>query len=263
MLSLMAKTPRQDGRDGLRASLGKALDADKKRRLSKAQRQATIEKAEKRRRDKSAGDAMLIDDKIMVNSLVTPEARAHGDYRAVDFKFVEVTEGGKRVEKISKVVRNLGGTPIERWSRLGRLDERQMAAILFYQAAWRQHIGEPRVTANYSPAVRRGANQAIELWASSRMRAKEALRLLDQEVFFRIPIEHFEVWQNVTIWDEPAGVAGARVGFCHKPAEAAALLIVSLVAGMIADVVITNDRRDFGDLLLDIDAPRRPRRRRA
>jgi hypothetical protein len=144
---------------------------------------------------------------------------------------VEVTQGGKRVEKIAKVIRNVGGTAIDRWAARGKLDERRMAAILFYQAAWRQHIGEPRVTANYSPAVRRGANQAIELWASSRMRAKEALRLLDQEVFFRIPIEHFEVWQNVVIWDEAAGIAGSRLGFCHKPAEAAAQLIVSLVAG--------------------------------
>jgi hypothetical protein len=95
------------------------------------------------------------------------------------------------------------------------------------------------------------------------MRAKEALRLLDQEVFFRIPIEHFEVWQNVVIWDEPAGVAGGRIGFCHKPAEAAALLIVGLVASMIADIVITETPRDWGELLLDLDAPRRPKSRRA
>jgi hypothetical protein len=210
----------------LKASLGAALSHDRKRRAKSRRQQATIERAEQHRRDKSANDIISANDKIMVDAVVTPEARQQGDYRAVDFKFVEVTQGGKRVEKIAKVIRNVGGTAIDRWAARGKLDERRMAAILFYQAAWRQHIGEPRVTANYSPAV-----AAEPIRRSSYGRAPDARQgsapALDQEVFFRIPIEHFEVWQNVVIWDEAAGVAGSRLGFCHKPAEAAAQLIVS------------------------------------
>jgi hypothetical protein len=158
-----------------------------------------------------------------------------------------------------RVIRNLGGTPIERWHARGKLDARQMAAVLFYQSAWGRWIGQPRVVANWDAVICREASGAIEMLAHNRIAARESLRLLDQEVFFREPVDHFHVWQNVVIWDEPAGVAGGRVGFLHKPAEAVALLIVSGLAHKIADVVIDGSRRDFGDLILELDAPRKPR----
>lgn len=201
-------------------------------------------------------------DRSMVNQLVSPEAQAKGDYRPVDFKLEEVVEGGKKVERTIRVVRNLGCSPIERWHRSGAFDERQIAAILFYQQAWHTHIGEPRVVANWSAVIVRAAIGAIEIYAGSRLAAKESLRLLDQEVFFREPVDHFHVWQNVVIWDEPAGVAGSRVGFLStKQSEAAARLIVGGMAHKIADIVIDQSRKDFGDLLLDLDAARRPGRK--
>jgi hypothetical protein len=231
-----------------------------------------VEKADKRKRrtkggakkgqSKSAVAQAL--DKSMVNELVSPEARAKGDYRPVDFKLTEVVEGGKVKAKTAKVVRNLARTQIDRWCSRGRLDDRQVSAIMFYQEAFRQVFGDgPRVTANYAPGIGRDAAGAIELWASSVLRAKEALRLLDQEVFFREPVDHFQVWQNVVIWDEPSGVAGGRIGFCHKPAEAVALVIVGNMAHKIADIVIDRSWAEFGHLLLDIDAPRRPGKRAA
>jgi hypothetical protein len=247
----------------LRQGAKRALDA------IKDQRQPTIpvEKTDKRRRKTKGGAkkgqsksalAQAL-DRSMVNQLVSPEAQAKGDYRPVDFKLQEVTEGGKRVEKTIRVVRNMGGSPIERWHRSGAFDERQVAAILFYQQAWHMHIGEPRTVANWSAVIVRAAVGAIEIYAGSRLAAKESLRLLDQEVFFREPVDHFHVWQNVVIWDEPAGVAGSRVGFLStKQSEAAARLIVGSMAHKIADIVIDQSRRDFGDLLLDLDAPRRP-----
>jgi hypothetical protein len=72
----MAKKPRQDGRDGLKASLGAALSHDRKRREKSRRQQATIERAEQRRRDKSANDIISANDKIMVDAVVTPEARS-------------------------------------------------------------------------------------------------------------------------------------------------------------------------------------------
>lgn len=218
---------------------------------------------DKRSKAKGARKSMLMEAaaRNMVDQIVTPEAQRHGEHRVVPFSDVEVTEGGKRVKKEVRVVRNLARTQIERWHDRGVFDERQMAAILFYQDAFRKAFGEgTRVTANYSPALSRGVNKAVELWANSTYAAREALRLLDNEVFFRAPIHYFPVWQNVVVWDQPAGVAGAPAGFSHKPAEAAAKVIVVIMAGMIADIVIDSSRQDFGNLLheIDLDAPRRP-----
>jgi hypothetical protein len=182
---------------------------------------------------------------------VSREAQQHGDYQVRDFKLQEVTEGGKRKDKTIRVVRNLGGTPVERWHARGKLDERQMAAILFYQERL-AHVSASRASPPTIVRHHRNAKGAVEIYAGSRIAAKESLRLLDQEVFFREPVEHFQVWQNVVIWDEPAGVAGGRIGFCHKPAEAVAQVIVAGLAHKIADVVIDSSRKDFGDLLLDM-----------
>lgn len=253
--------------DGLKRSLGQALEHHHKRRRRGGRGYGSPAKVAKAKGQFNRKTAEAIDlairrqDQTAIDIAVPKEAQRHGDYQLVDFKIQEVVEGGKVRAKTSRVIRNCGGSAVERWQGRGKLDERRMQAILFYQHAWAMHIGEPRVTANYGLSA--GGKGAIELWANSRIKAKEALRLLDHEVFFRIPVEHFAVWQNVVIWDEAAGVAGSRLGFCHKPAEAAALLIVSLVASMIADIVITETPRDWGELLLDLDAPRRARGRRA
>jgi hypothetical protein len=251
----------------LKESLGKALEHGRRRR-KKGHAPAPKPKQTKggqikRARDMAIDQAMRRADAQVVDLVVPREAQNHGNYRLVDFKIEEVIEGGKVKAKTAKAIRNLGGTPVERWFARGKIDDRQMAAIGFYQSAWRMHIGEPRVVANWSAVINRGAEGAIEIYAGTRIAAKESLRLLDQEVFFRLPVDHFAVWQNVVIWDEPAGVAGSRAGFCHKPAEAVAQLIVGTIASMIADIVIDSSRRDFGDLILDLDAPRRPGRGRA
>jgi hypothetical protein len=244
--------------DGLKRSLGRALEHDRKRR--RRGRKSTTA-GPKPKKGKGALDQAS--DRTMVNQLVSRSVQQHGDYQVQDHKLQEVTQGGRRIEKTIRVVRNLGGTPIERWHQRGALDERQMAGILFYQQAWRMWIGQPRVVANWSAVIVRDAHGAAEIYAGSRLAAKESLRLLDQEVFFRLPVGHFQVWQNVVIWDEPAGVAGSRAGFLHKQAEGAARAIVSICASMVADVVIDSSRRDFGELLLDLDAPRRPGRKSA
>lgn len=237
-------------------------------RQAKREAADEAEKAEKRRRRSKANSKSKHQSKSVlaqalerseVNRLVPKEAQAQGDYRFVPVTLIEVTEGGKAVKKESRAVRNMGGSPIERWAARGKLDERQIQAVLFYQEAYRKVFGEgPRMVASYSPVIVSGVRGAVELWARSVIAAREALRLLDQEVFFRLPLGHFPVWQNVVIWDEPAGVAGSRIGFCHKPAEAVALLMIQTMASMIADIVIDSSRRDFGDLILDLNAPRRP-----
>lgn len=246
--------------DDLAQSLKAVLDHDRRRRKPKAGSVPVVKGSKPKPKSPKRGrgaDTMSATDRQMVEQLITSETRGHGDYRPVDFKLVEVVQDGKVKAKTARVLRNLGGTPIERWHARGVLAERQMAAIMFYQRAWNMHIGQPRVVANWSAVICGSAQGAIEIYAGTRIAAKESLRLLDQEVFFRLPVEHFQVFQNVVIWDEPAGVAGGRAGFCHKPAEAVARVIVGTVASMIADIVIDASHRDFEPQLLDLDQPRR------
>lgn len=185
----------------------------------------------------------------MVDQLVSPEAQANGDYRSVDFV---VTEGefGSQVKGKMRVVRNLASTPIDRWHANGGLDDRQMAAILFYTRAWHLVFQQPRVVAKWSAVHTAGAAGALEVYASTRLGAMESLRLIDNDIFFRLPVEHFQVFQNVVIFDEAAGVAGGRAGFTHKAAEGAARAIVAMVASMIADLVIDGARDSFSSDLL-------------
>lgn len=198
-------------------------------------------------------------DQQMVDQLVTSEAKRHGDYRAVDFKIEDTGNRDKAKEKSIRVVRNLGTTQVERWHAKHIFDERQMAAILFYQDAHRKVFGSgPSVTASYSPVILRGLRESVELWAGSKIAAREILRLLDQEVFLR-DFDRFCVWQNVVIFDQAAGIAGGLLGYrSAKQAEAVAREVVKMLACQVADIVIDSSRKDFGDLLLDIDAPRKP-----
>jgi hypothetical protein len=73
-------------------------------------------------------------DQIRDQHAVVSPKRLSGmaDYELVDFKIQEVVEGGKRESQDrSKVIRNLGGTPVERWHARGKLDERKMASDPF------------------------------------------------------------------------------------------------------------------------------------
>lgn len=170
----------------------------------------------------------------MVQQLVTPEARTHGDYVAQN---VSVTEGefdGATKGKM-RVVMNRGGSTVERWISRGDLSRGQSEAIALYSRLWRLWIGEQRVTANWSlVATFRSGAASIDDFASTRIRAKAMLDHLDNAVFFAFPLAHFEVWRNVVLFDEPAGVAGGRLGYRNKGAEASAKAIVLFIADMIA-----------------------------
>ncbi len=201
-----------------------------------------------------------------VNAVVSTDTQRHGIYEPMDFKMQEVTERGERTtgtagkEKTVRVVINRGGTAIERWHRSGRIDERQMTAVAIYQGAWRVHIGEPRIVANWSAVIVRQAVAALELRASTKHDAKNLLRLFDQDIFFRRGVDDFNVWQNVVIFDEAAGIAGSRLGYKSKQAEAVAQFVVGSVAHEIACLVVDQSPPDLTQLLFNIDTPRKPRR---
>jgi hypothetical protein len=243
-----AKIQRSKGRTG--KSVAKLAGA-KKPKKAKGPKLST------RRR---MGEQLTVSEQGEVDNLVNPFAQQHGHYEPSDFTLQEVTEGGKRKEKTLRVVMNRGGTTVERWHRAGKLDDRQMTAIAIYEGAWRRHIGEPRVVANWSAVIVRQATAALELRAASQHDARQLLRLFDQDIFFRRGLDDFNVWQNVVIFDEPAGVAGSRLGFASQQAQAVACFVIQSVAHEIAQLVVDQNPPDLEALLLDIDRPRKPRR---
>lgn len=256
---------------GLRRALGSALNHAKIQRSRGRTGKAVAKLAHAGKKPKKAkgpkistrrrmGAQLTVAEQAEVNNVVNPFAQQHGAFEPMDYTLQEVTEGGKRKEKSMRVVMNRGGTAVERWHRSGKLDDRRMTAIAIYQGAWRTHIGEPRVVANWSAVIVRAAVAALELRASSQHDARQLLRLFDQDIFFRRGLDDFNVWQNVVIFDEPAGVAGSRLGFNHKQAEAAACVVVQSVSHEIANLVVDQNPPDLTALLLDLDTPRKPRR---
>lgn len=156
----------------------------------------------------------------------------HGDYRT---ETLTVTDGeleSGRHQNI-RVLRNRGGTTVERWLSAGSLSPTQAEAISLYARAWRLWLGEQRVTANWSLVSNIRGMPASD-FVDSRLSAKELLDHLDANIFRRMPAAYVNVWQNVVIFDEAAGVAGARLGYSNRQAETSAKTIVLFVADMIA-----------------------------
>lgn len=184
----------------------------------------------RRRRHGHAIDAAA-NDGMMLDQLVTPEARRQGDYAVVDQRVTEgefdgVTKGSMRV------VKNRGGTAIERWINRGDLSVPQAQAVAAYTRAHRLWLGEQRVVANWSMVPTKGMTS--DTFVTTRLAARELLIRLDEAVFFHLPLHCRSVWQNVVLYDEPAGVAGSRLGFANKQGEGAAKAIVIIVADRIA-----------------------------
>lgn len=174
----------------------------------------------------------------LVDQIVSPEARAHGVYDEDIIAGPVVGRNGQEKVTTSRVVRNRGGTTVERWLAKGDITRRQAEAISLYCRAWRMHIGEQRVVANWSLVSSfRGGTTDFDAFVENALKAKRLLKGLDEEVFFRLPLGHFNVFQNVVIYDEAAGVAGCRLGYTSKQAEAVAKLTVLMMADMIADVL--------------------------
>lgn len=188
------------------------------------------ERAERKRRaalvEVSAGKTVNIGDTAV---RPTPEQLAKSDYGEVEF-----TDKAGRVKQ--KALKNRGGTTVERWYYRGNLSRGQAEAITLYARAWRLRYepgGHSCMNWSLVPGARGGA-VAWEQLVADQLSAKQTLDRLDDVVFFAFPLHYFEVWRRVVIEDEPAGVAGSRLGFTSKQAESAAKSIVLIIADMIA-----------------------------
>lgn len=183
-------------------------------------------------------------DQHFVDQHVSTEAQQHGLYRPDTVPGPTIIKNGKEKPTSIAVVRNRGGTTVERWLAAGAIDKRQAEAIAFYCRMWTLFHGAQRVTANWSlVATFRGGTTDFDAFARTQLHAKRMLAWLDDEVFFSVGFQKFAIWQNVVLFDEPAGVAGGRLGFKSKQAEAAAKVIVLLLADMVADALNLGQQR--------------------
>ncbi len=190
------------------------------------------------RRPPSGGTANARSDD-RVARLVTPEARKHGDYRE---QIVRVGPGEVQgvVNGTHRVVRNCGATTLDRW-RPG-LSAAQASAIDLYVNSWHLHVGEARVSANYSAtATIRTTGSGVEDIAIHRLQARQTLDLINREVFARFPKHYSATFHNVVIDDMAALGAGRHLIQSTKGAQHAARTVVTFIADQIDFALARSD----------------------
>lgn len=151
----------------------------------------------------------------------TPEQMARGGYEREDFIHADL---GQRVTAHV----NRGGTPVARWARDGRLSETQLLAIRHCLYLWGMACKEPRVTASYGERI--PGSGSSEHRAANEIEARQDLHRIQDY----IPRPYWSVYENVVRFDGPAGMAGSKLGFGDRTAEARAHTTVCFVADLIA-----------------------------
>lgn len=151
----------------------------------------------------------------------TPEQLAKGGYDPVS---QPDPEGGNRQAQVHI---NRGGTPVMRWIEDGKLTENQQRAIAHTLYLWRMCGLEQRTTASYGERILTTGDS--ELRAGSEIEARHDLHRIKEY----IPCTYWDVFENVVRFDEPAGVAGSRLGFGTRSACDRAHTTVCFVADII------------------------------
>lgn len=157
-------------------------------------------------------DNARLDDEQSALDVLTPEQRAKGIYEGTGASIV-----------------NRGGTPVERWRNAKRLSDTQYLAIALCGRLWAILGISPSVTANYGQRIEASfvPDESRTLnWIEARA---DLYRIMDY-----VPSPYWQVFENVCRHDEPAGVAGSRMGFGSRSAQDRAHTIVCLVADIIA-----------------------------
>ena len=160
-------------------------------------------------------------ERVRSEPIVPAVALAHGDYSD---EFVRDDDN-----TIARVKLNHGGSPVMRWHRAKRLTDSQLLAINHCVRLWAIAGLNPRVTGHYGERIPAGDYES-ERRVNSYIEAKADLRRIERY----IPPAYFSVFENVCRFDEPAGVAGSRLGFGERSGQDRAHTIVCFVADIIA-----------------------------
>lgn len=167
------------------------------------------------------GKATRIKPAIEPGETPTPEQLAQGGYERGFVTHVET--GTVTTAHIS------AHSPVERWKRAGRLSDSQIAAIALCEALWAKCGISQKLCSTYGERLPIAFENE---WAA--VHKMDAQRRLDRIEGY-IPPHMWSVWENVVRFDEPAGTAGASLGFeGSKGSQAAVLMLVMNVADIIA-----------------------------
>jgi hypothetical protein len=155
--------------------------------------------------------------------LVTEEARKHDTYVGLD--------NGAR--------QNITASPLTRWRTNKSLSPSQLAAIYHYLRLVDLVGIEPaRTTGSYCEPIRGthiGSHEPESLQLAIRD-AKDDMKRL--EGYFAGLETYWSIFVNCIRFDEPAGVAGSKLGHGTRTAKARAHQVVCFVA----DIIATKER---------------------
>lgn len=156
----------------------------------------------------------------------TPEQLGKGGYNRIA---MPNPEGGNRAALVHI---NRGGTPLARWMEEGKLSDNQQRAIGLTLYLWDKCGLRQRITANYGERIPGYAD--ADRIASTEIEARSDLHRIQNY----IPSKYWDVYENVIRFDEPAGVAGSKLGYGSRSAFDRAHQIVCFVA----DIIHMNER---------------------
>ena len=161
-------------------------------------------------------DAEALRQEQSALDIITPEQRAKGGY-----------DGAQRIV-------NRGGTPVMRWIAANKLSDTQLLAIQLCYRLWGILSREPQITAGYGERMAASTTEECPERIELLVEAKEDLHRIKDY----IPWAYYQIFENVVRFDEPAGVAGSRLGFGGRSAEDRAHTVVCFVA----DIIAMNER---------------------
>ena len=133
----------------------------------------------------------------------------------------------------SAIMRNRGGTAVDRWEANGLMSETQLASIAHMQRLWRLVDSGPRLVTNLDQTIfgSAGDGNLAEIEARSDV----------NRIGSGFPAPYWNVFENVVRFDEPAGTAGSRLSnFSRSSAEAARLIVC-----LIADTIYLRERLTY------------------
>lgn len=145
---------------------------------------------------------------------------ANGNFERTDFIHADTAQ------RVTAFV-NRGGTPYARWKAEERLTDNQRVAIDHVIRLWALAGTERRITANYGERISGSGN--AEHRAISEIEAREDLHRIQDY----IPSKYWHCFENVIRWDEPAGIAGSKLGFGGRSACDRAHQVCCFVADII------------------------------
>jgi hypothetical protein len=141
--------------------------------------------------------------RVMLDTVLTPEARRHGAYVVAPITVTDGEFDGQTKGEMS-VVRNFDVDAIERWGKGGQLDARQLAAVAIYRRAHSIVHGSKAVTLNWERFLAGVSGRAAAMFADTSTEAEDDLKRAHKAL--GPPL--VSPWKSIVIHNEALGPAG-------------------------------------------------------